>query len=65
MIRVALFLGIVLEVIEIFRRAPAWLLVLLVTLVASVVCLVAAYFWWVTGGLAAVAVWRLARRATV
>ena len=62
MIRTALGLGIVLEVIEIFRRAPTWLLILFLCLVAYLVLLVIAFFWWVVGGVAAFALWRLRHR---
>jgi hypothetical protein len=68
MIRTALALGIVLEVIEILRRAPTWLLILVAALVAYAVVLVIAYFWWIACGLAAVALWltrhRIVRQRT-
>ena len=60
MIRTAVVLGIVLEVIEILRRSPRWLLFLVGVLVAYVVALAIAYFWWLAGALAAFALWRLA-----
>jgi hypothetical protein len=56
----ALTLGIVLEVIEIFRRAPAWLRLVLGVAASVLLYLVIAYFWWIAGGLAAIALWRLA-----
>jgi hypothetical protein len=62
MIRIALALGIVPEVVEIFRRAPAWLLFLVVWLLALGVALVVAYFWWIAAGLAAIHLTRLGLR---
>ena len=59
MIRTALVLGIVLEAVEILRQAPTWLI--FVGLVISyVVLLVITYYWWIAGGLAGFALWRLA-----
>jgi hypothetical protein len=60
MIRTALALGIVLEVVEILRRAPTWLLILVGVLVSYFVLLVIAYFWWIAGALGGIALFRLA-----
>ena len=59
-LEIALALGIVLEVIEILRRAPTWLQILLGVTASFLIFLVIAYFWWIAGGLAAFALWRLA-----
>jgi hypothetical protein len=62
MIRTALALGIVLEVIEIFRRAPAWLLMLAFAVVAQLVSAVIAYFWWIAGALVMLGLRQTGRR---
>jgi hypothetical protein len=64
MIRVALFLGILLEAVEILRRTPRWLLILFGVLVSYLVLLVIAYFWWIAGGLAGLALFRIVRQRT-
>jgi hypothetical protein len=60
MIRTALALGIVLEAIEILRRAPAWLLLLFGMVAAYLVTLAIVYFWWIAAAVAAFGLWRLA-----
>ena len=62
MIRTALALGIVLELVEILRRAPTWLLILVGLAVSYVILLVISYFWWIFGGVAALAVLGVGRR---
>jgi hypothetical protein len=62
MIRVAVALGIVLEAIEILRRTPRWLLILLGLLGSCLVLLVITYFWWIAGGLAGLALFRIVRQ---
>jgi thiamine transporter ThiT len=63
MIRVALALGIVLETIEILRRIPRWLRVLLAMLVMYAIAFAVAYVWWIAGGLAGLALWRGSKAA--
>jgi hypothetical protein len=62
MIKTALALGIVLEAIEILRRAPAWLLIFVAALASCAILLIIAYFWWIVGGLAGFALWRTRHR---
>jgi len=46
--------------IEILRLAPAWLQIPLGVAASLLIFLMIAYFWWIAGGLAALALWRLA-----
>ncbi len=59
---IAVTLGIVLEAIEILRRAPRWLLVLCGFLVYVVVWILIEYRWWIVGGLAVLYALRRASR---
>lgn len=50
----ALTLGIVLEVLEILRRTPRWLLAVVALAIYLVVYVAATHLWWITAVLAAV-----------
>lgn len=57
----ALTLAILVGAIEVVRRAPAWLLVLVAGLLTMAVLMVAPYVWWIVGALATAVGWKLAR----
>jgi hypothetical protein len=57
----ALTIAIILGVIEILRRTPPWLLVLVALLVSAIVSFVLAYAVWSGVALGVVVAWRLSR----
>ena len=59
---IALTLAIVLEAVEILRRAPRWLLLVCAFLLYLVVLTVVLHPWWAAGAAAVVFVVRMGRR---